>query len=340
MRKTYGVALIGCGHMGEAHLSQIYYKENVRLEYVCDLDEPKALSFQKRYRANHFCMDSRDCISSAQVDIVIIATYPSTHLELVQQCILHQKHVICEKPIAPNPEEGRRFVQLVREHPECKVLVGHILRHNATYQKVAGMIRSGAIGRPIVFRMVQNHHTMDWGKYLAILKETSPLLDCGVHYVDVTQWFTGARVQRVTASGSRTEESVPEDSFNYGFMTLELDDGSVGYYEAGWSNTFSSDNLKEFVGPEGSIRIIYRKDRQTHQEEGDLIEYYKYPEKEYEMINLQSDRKPTGAQFDHLIRMIEEGCEANPTIEEVFESFMVCCDAQKQVLDKLKQQEK
>ena len=178
MRKTYGVALIGCGHMGEAHLSQIYYKENVRLEYVCDLDEPKALSFQKRYRANHFCMDSRDCISSAQVDIVIIATYPSTHLELVQQCILHQKHVICEKPIAPNPEEGRRFVQLVREHPECKVLVGHILRHNATYQKVAGMIRSGAIGRPIVFRMVQNHHTMDWGKYLAILKETSPLLDC------------------------------------------------------------------------------------------------------------------------------------------------------------------
>ena len=36
--KKYGVALIGCGQMGEAHLEQIYYLENVALNAVCDLD--------------------------------------------------------------------------------------------------------------------------------------------------------------------------------------------------------------------------------------------------------------------------------------------------------------
>ena len=89
----------------------------------------------------------------------------------------------------------------------------------------------------------------------------------------------------------------------------------------------SSDNLKEFVGPKGRIRLIYRKDRQTHQEEGDLIEYYKYPEKVYELINMDSKRKPTGRQLDCLIQMIEEDAPATPTIDEVLESFRIAVQA-------------
>ncbi len=110
-------------------------------------------------------------------------------------------------------------------------------------------------------------------------------------------------------------------------MTVKLSDGSVGYYEAGWSNTIASDNVKEFIGPKGRIKLIYRKDRQTHQEEGDLIEYYKYPEKTYEIINIDSKRKPTGAQFDHLIGMIEKNIPSKPSMEDVFESFRLALDA-------------
>lgn len=331
MDKTYGVALIGCGHMGEAHISNIYYKTNVRMEYVCDLDQNRAELFQKKYGVRLTCTDPAACIQDENVDIVIIATYPSTHLELLKLCLKNHKHVLCEKPIAGNHTEGKEFLREVKEHTECKVLIGHILRHNATYQKVAEMIQNGAIGKPIAFRMVQNHHTMDWEKYKRMLGEASPLLDCGVHYVDIIKWFTGSEVKKIAASGARTEPDLPEGSFNYGLMMMELEDGSVGYYEAGWSNTLSADNLKEFSGPRGSIRIIYRKDRQTHQEEGDLIEYYKFPEKVYEMINVQCQRKPTGRQFDHLVKMIETGCNAVPDIDEVYESFVVCLRAQEQV---------
>lgn len=338
MSRVYGVALIGCGHMGEAHIQDIYYKENVRMEYVCDLNQEQAKNFQRRYGAAHICTDYRECAASPAVDIVIIATYAGSHLTILKECLNAGKHVICEKPIAATLKEGDEFLKEVKAHPECKVLVGHILRHNETYQKVAEMIQEDAIGKPIVFRMVQNHHIMDWKKYYSILKESSPLLDCGVHYVDVMRWFTKASVTGVNATGARTEEGVPEQTFNYGIMTLELSDGSVGYYEAGWSNTISSENKKEFIGPKGSIRIIFRKDRQTHQAEGDLIEYYKYPDRTYEMINLPCKRKPTGAQLDYLIKMIETGCPEKPTIEEVYDSFRICLEAQEQVFRKLQKQ--
>lgn len=327
--KIYNVVLIGCGHMGEAHLEHIYTKENVCISCVCDQNLERARLFQRRFGAKSISDDAGECIRRAETDIVIIATYPSTHLELLKICLEHKKHVICEKPIAKTLEDGKEFVRLVKAHPEVKVLVGHILRHNSTYRKVAKMIQDGAIGKPIIMRMSQNHHTMDWNRYRRLLEETSPVIDCGVHYLDVMQWFTGAKVMDMSGIGIRTEDDLPEGKNNYEMVTVKLDDGSVGFYEAGWTKTISSNNMKEFVGPLGSIRLIFAKDRMSHQEEGDLIEYYSLEDKTYHMINVQGERKPTDVQFQCLIRMIEDGLPDRPTIDEVYSSFEAAVKAEK-----------
>ncbi len=333
--KKYSVALIGCGSMGAAHLDDICEKENVTLECVCDTNIERAKAFASRYHANVYETDYKKVVAMDKVDIVIISTYPSTHLPILKECIANSKHVICEKPIAEDIEKGREIVELIKAHPECKVLVGYILRHNKTYMKVAKMIQDGLIGSPIVMRMAQNHHTMDWQKYLNLICETSPILDCGVHYIDVMRWFTGAELKEVSGIGLRTEPDVPDGRYNYGLMTARLTDGSVAYYEAGWSNTMASDNLKEFVGPKGRIRIVYQMSRVSNQEEGDLIEYYKYPEKTYETINVNCKRKPTGDQLQELIDMIEGKTEGSPTIDDVFESFKWAVKADEIIKSKL-----
>ena len=335
MEKIYGVALIGCGQMGETHMEHIYYKKNVSVKCVCDRSLSRAKEFRTRYGAVRTETDPARAICADDVDIVIIATYPSTHLELLELCLKNKKHVICEKPITTDLENGNRFVSLVKAHPECKVLIGYILRHNRTFNTVADMIRNDAIGKPIIIRMAQNHHTINWERYLELIKETSPIIDCGVHYMDVMEWFTGERITDVSGIGSRTESDVPQDKYNYGLVTVRMSGGSVGFYEAGWSNTMSSENLKEFIGPKGRIKIIYQKDRQTHQEEGDLIEYYKYPEKKYEIINIQSERKPTDVQFDYLIDMIENNTPAFPSIDDVFESFKITLEADRIIKESL-----
>lgn len=334
--KKYGVGLIGCGKMGATHLEQLYCKENVKICCVCDLNEDRARSFSRRYGAERISTSAKECISSPDIDVVIIATYPSTHLELLKLCIQYGKHVICEKPIAASKEEGETFIRLMREHPECKILIGFILRHHPTYIKVADMIQSGAIGFPIVMRMTQNHHTVDWPRYLSLIKETSPIMDCGVHYLDVMRWFTGEEIVDISGVSARTEADVPEEKYNYGMINVRLSGGSVAFYEAGWSNTISSENVKEFSGPKGCIRIVYRKDRQTHQEEGDLIEYYQYPEKEYHIINVDTPYKPTDSQFDYLISMIESNAPAFPAIEDVEKSFFATLRADEAITQKTK----
>lgn len=332
---NYNVALIGCGTMGKAHLEDIRYMENVTIKCVCDLNIETANRFKRIYNADYADTDYRVSVSREDVDIVIICTYPSTHLEILGECIKNSKHIVCEKPITDSFEDGEKAINLIKENPHCKVLIGHILRHNETYCRVAEMIQEGAIGSPIIMRMTQNHHIMNREKYLHLLSDTSPIIDCGVHYIDVMRWFTREEITEVSGIGARTEADIPENAYNYGLITAKLSGGSVAYYEAGWSNTISAENTKEFIGPKGRIRIVLQMNRSVHQEEGDLIEYYTYPEKHYEMINVNCKRKPTGKQLQSLIDVIEGRAEANPSIEEVWESFRWACKADEIIKSKL-----
>lgn len=308
--------------MGAAHLNDIYYRENIEISGVVDLEPLRAKEFVRKYGAVSWDTDYRKYLEDSSIDIFIIATYPSTHLGIMRDCLEHGKHVLCEKPIAVSLEEAREFARTAKE-AKSKVLIGHILRHNNTYKNVAKMIHEGAIGKPVVMRMVQNHHTKDWERYLELIRNSSPIVDCGVHYIDIMKWFTKSKVVSVSGISARTEPDVPEDRYNYGMLCLRFEDGSVGYYEAGWGNTIAAENSKEFIGPKGRIKITYRKDRVSNQEEGDLVEFYTYPENEYRIINMNSDRKPTWAQLQYLIRMIEEDIDALPSMDEVYDAFRI-----------------
>jgi len=329
MRKEYGVVLVGCGHIGRQHIQDIYYKEQIHLIGVVDVDAERAQEFCSMYNADSWSVDYHDYLVRSDVDIVIVATYVNTHLSIVKDCLFNKKHVICEKPIGRTMQEGKEFANLVKAS-DCKVLVAHVLRHNRTYQKVAEVIQSGIIGNLTLIRMVQNHHCKDWDRYKKLLTDCSPIVDCGVHYIDVMQWFTGTPVTKVSGFGSMIDRDLPEGVYNYGMINVQLQNGCIGYYEAGWSRNLASGNLKEFIGVKGRISIILNANRYKDIEEGDLIELYLNESNEYKTINCKSEYKNMWGQMKKLIEMIETNAPAVPTIDEVFSAFRVvmCADSE------------
>lgn len=333
MKKEYGVVLIGCGHIGRQHIQDIYYREQIHMIGVVDTDPERAKEFCVMYGADSWSTDYREYLERSDVDIVLIATYVNTHLSILKDCLRHKKHVLCEKPIGRTLQEGREFFDLVKTS-DCKVLVAHVLRYNETYRKVAELIQQGAIGEPTLIRMVQNHHCKDWGRYKSLLKDCSPIVDCGVHYIDVMQWFTGQPVTEVSGFGSRIDGDLPEDAYNYGMISVRLQNGCIGYYEAGWSRNLASGNLKEFIGSKGRISIILNANRYQDIEEGDLIQLYLNNTNEYKVINCKSEYKNMWAQMQRLIEMMETDAPAVPTIEEVFSAFQVIVSADAEIRKK------
>lgn len=324
MRK-YGILLIGCGHIGNEHIADMYYRDDVHFVGVVDCHEEAAQLTARKYGVPEYGTDYRPFLKRAEVDIVIIATYTSTHLSILKDCLAAGKHVLCEKPMAKTAEEGAEFVREVRAHPECKVLIAHILRHNASYIRIRELIQSGAIGELKLMRMVQNHHVMNPGRYGRLLADCTPLVDCGVHYIDVMQWFSGASVCEVSGIGTSIDANLP--GHNYTMATFRLTDGCVGYYEAGWSCSTASQNLKEFIGTRGRIALTLCDNRPDNREEGDLIQVYHSDTGVYETINLESRYKNMYLQMQTLFEMIETGDEGSPTLEEAYSALRVALRA-------------
>ena len=326
--KKYGIMVIGCGHIGSQHLENIYYRDNIQIVAVVDQDIDSAKLAARKYGALEYGTDYHKFFDDKRVDIVIVATYTSTHLPILKECVANGKHVLCEKPIAATLEDGEEFVRVVK-NASVKVLVAHILRHNKSYIKIGEMIQNGAIGELKTVRMVQNHHALESNRFSNLLKDCTPVLDCGVHYIDVMQWFTGSKICEVSGIGTKIDPLSPH--YDFTIMTFRMENGCVGYYEAGWNKNIESQNMKEFIGTKGRISLVLREMRANDREEGDLITLYDGESGEYRIINNDSTYKDMYGQVCTLIDMIENNTEGNPTIDSVFSAFKTACLAQKAI---------
>jgi predicted dehydrogenase len=138
-----------------------------------------------------------------------------------------------------------------------KVVVGYILRHHPSWQKFIELART--VGKPLVMRMNLNQqsHGYMWDVHRSLMQSLSPIVDCGVHYIDVMCQMTGSRPVQVNAIGARLTEEIPAGNYNYGQLQIRFEDGSVGWYEAGWGPMVSETAffVKDVFGPLGSVSI-------------------------------------------------------------------------------------
>lgn len=324
MQKVYGVVLVGCGYIGEEHLSEIYYRDNVRIIAVVDMNIEVARLMARKYGAPEYSTDYRDFLQREDVDIVIIATYVDSHVPIMKDCVAAGKHVLCEKPVAMSREDGEEFFR-VAQNAEVKVLVGHILRYNGSYKKIREMIQGGVIGTLRFIHFVQNHHAINWKRYRRLLEDCSPVLDCGVHYLDAMQWMSGQKITQVRGASFLLDSDAPRD--NYSIVNVQLSGGCCGCYESGWSRNLHYYNCKEFMGDKGYIKLTLQADRFADKEEGDLIEIYHSDTGEHETLSLQAKYKDMNAQFQELVNMIEGHPESDFTLQDAKEAFMAALDA-------------
>ena len=159
-------------------------------------------------------------------------------------------HVFVEKPSAQTVKDAQRVVDAAKAHGR-KLMVGYILRVHPSWARFVELAR--ALGKPLVMRMNLNQQSIGhaWTWHRNLMQSLSPIVDCGVHYVDMMCQMTGARPVRVHGIGARLTDDVKIP--NYGHLHVEFDDGSVGWYEAGWGPMMSEVAffVKDVVGPKG-----------------------------------------------------------------------------------------
>jgi predicted dehydrogenase len=203
--------------------------------------------------------DYEEALHETRPDAVCISTYPDTHEAYAIKALEQGCHVFVEKPLADTVAGAERVVEAARRANK-KVVVGYILRHHPSWERFIEL--SQELGKPLVMRMNLNQqsHGRMWDVHRNLMKSLSPIVDCGVHYIDVMCQMTRSKPVQVSAIGARLTDDIPEDNYNYGQLQIRFEDGSVGWYEAGWGPMMSETAffIKDVIGPKGCVSIVAR----------------------------------------------------------------------------------
>ena len=251
------ILVVGCGHMGASH-ARAYHKmpEFTIVGVVSRGPESRGKLSEELGGLPQFD-NFDDALAETQPDAVSINTYPDTHAEYVMKSLEAGAHVFTEKPLANTIAQCEEIVAAAQKYNK-KLVIGYILRVHPAWTKFIDIAQT--LGKPLVMRMNLNQQSSGdmWKTHRNLMRSMSPIVDCGVHYVDVMCLMTQARPIRVSGIGAKLTDEIADDMYNYGHLQVTFDDGSVGWYEAGWGPMMSETAffVKDVVGPKGSVSIV------------------------------------------------------------------------------------
>jgi predicted dehydrogenase len=252
-----GFVVVGCGGFGARRVGALK-KIDERIACLVDTNEEMvskmAQEFQTEYKTDYKNVVNRD-----DVDCVIVATPNKFHAPVAIAALEAGKHVLCEKPLARNPEEARAMVDAAKKN-KVFLKTGSNLRYFSNTRKAKELIDSGAIGKPLFARGWIGHdgkkilHSWNVKKDLA---GGGTVLDNGAHILDLFRWFVGDFDE---CMGQVYTLHMPIEVEDNGMAIFKTKDGRMAFIQASWTE-WSGYMYLEVYGPEGSVAVDNRGER-------------------------------------------------------------------------------
>ncbi|WP_425101909.1 Gfo/Idh/MocA family protein [Tropicibacter sp. S64] len=327
------VLIVGLGNMGRSHALAHHANpgaEIVGLVNRSDIALPEALEGYPRFATFDAGMATRP-------DLVVIATYSDSHADLACAAMEAGAHVFVEKPLATTVADARRVVDTAMRTGR-KLMVGYILRQHPSWVRLIEEARS--LGGPYVFRLNLNQQSSgaEWETHKALMQTTSPIVDCGVHYVDVMCQITDAAPLRVHGMGLRLTDEIAPDMYNYGQFQVFFADGSVGWYEAGWGPMMSETAffVKDIVSPNGSVSITEGNkgasaDIDGHTKVGGLLIHTPDGDHTVAMPDEPGHQALCDAEQAAMLRAIAEDTDLTRHMNDALRSLAICLAADESI---------
>ncbi len=267
-------------------------------------------------------------------DLAVIATYSDSHADYACAAMEQGAHVFVEKPLSTTVQDARRVVDCAKANGR-KLTVGYILRHHPSWMRLIEEAR--ALGPPYVFRLNLNQQSSGptWATHKQLMRTTSPIVDCGVHYVDVMCQITDAAPVRVHGMGLRLSDEIAPEMYNYGHFQVLFADGSVGWYEAGWGPMMSETAyfVKDIISPNGAVSIISKDEPgsdtvDSHTKVGVIrVHPVSGPDRIIDFPGEPGHQELCDAEQAFMLRAIAEDIDLSRHMEDAVRSLAVCLAA-------------
>lgn len=325
--------IAGLGNMGLSHALALHKDPDVE---IAGLINRSPVDLPDELKAYPLLTGFEDGLA-LNPDLVVIATYSDSHADYACAAMDAGAHVFVEKPLATTVADAKRVVAKATE-TNRKLVVGYILRHHPSWVRLIKESRD--LGGPFVFRLNLNQQSSgpEWETHKSLMRTTSPIVDCGVHYVDVMCQITDGKPVKVHGMGVRLSDEIAADMYNYGQFQVVFDDGSVGWYEAGWGPMMSETAffVKDIVSPNGSVSITdgnkgASADIDGHTKVGSILVHRPEGDQTIDMPDEPGHQELCDAEQAYMVRVIVEDIDLTRHMQDAVQSLAICLAADESI---------
>jgi predicted dehydrogenase len=264
------VGVMGCGHVADyGHIPAIKSIPGLALTSVFDPHSKRAYGLQHKFGIPNGYVDAELFFNSG-IDAVAVTSSAPAHLENVTMAAKYGKHALCEKPLALSEADSRLMIGAM-EAAKRRLFVGFTYRFSPVALTIKRLISEGAIGRLADLRLVYlwschgryegNDRTQLNPRRAGRMDEGGPMIDCGVHQIDLARWWTGSEVASVYGTGAWVDDQHAPDHV---YAHLNHANGVHTMVEISYSYAHTTPDRPtvftyELIGTEGVIRY-HRED--------------------------------------------------------------------------------
>ena len=257
---------MGCGVVASyGHIPAIQRTPGLQLKSIFEPDTARMLDAKSRFGAEGGYTDLAAFFASG-IDAVIVTSPAPTHLQNVLLAAKAGKPVLCEKPLAMTEAESVTMIDAMKA-AGLPLFVGFTYRFAPCALKIKSLCDEGAIGEIRSTRLIYNWDCH--GKYLdrniangqdprrvGRMEEGGPMVDCGVHQIDLARWWTGKEIVHARGVGAWVEEF---DAPDHLYLHATHQGGCHTMVEISYSFGHTSREPRchfvyELIGTEGVIR--------------------------------------------------------------------------------------
>ena len=341
--KPVSVLVAGLGNMGMSHAKA--YAANPGFE-IAGLVNRSPVALPDSLKDHTNLPSFPDALNELKPDLCCIATYSDSHADFAVAAMEAGAHVFVEKPLATTVADAQRVVDCARANSR-KLVVGYILRHHPSWMRLIAEARD--LGGPYVFRMNLNQQSSGptWETHRRLMDTTPPIVDCGVHYVDVMCQITDAKPVQVRGMGLRLANDIPQAMYNYGHFQVLFDDGSLGWYEAGWGPMMSETAffVKDVVSPNGCVSIVMDESAKSddidthtktstiriHRAETGADGHFTTPDQNLSMADEPGHDELCAREQAYVLKAIAEDIDLSRHMRDAVQSLRICIAADESV---------
>jgi predicted dehydrogenase len=191
--KKLRVGIIGLG-IGRSHIEGWRQHPQVEVVAVADADAQRLDQVGEQYKIATRYTSAEKMLAVEKFDVVSICTPNKFHKALAIAAFESGSHVLCEKPMAMNAEEGRAMLAAAKRAGK-RLMINFSYRFSAASRGLKTQVDSGMFGDFYFGRTVWHRRRgmPGFGGWFGTkaLAGGGPLIDLGVHRLDLALWLMG-----------------------------------------------------------------------------------------------------------------------------------------------------